>query len=290
MSPEADLDFELVLEDGVPLETHYHRLQMVLFLELVYRRMVELGREDVFIGGDMFVYYSPEQARAVAEEERQLALFEEGLRPEKPEKVAYRGPDAFLVKGAARRRRDIWYGRKTTFSPPWSSSCCRRPRRPTTAARRSGFTSRSSRRRNTSSIRRAANRRKGSVCWTTPTSRSHRPPSAGCGAASWRPSSGCGTANTRASRGPGCGSTIPTVGWCRRTPSVPRGRSSSSSRRSSAPSRNAVARTPPRPRMRDFAPASPRSRAELRLNRRGRSRVVRELRTRGNREWVFPSR
>ncbi len=111
MSPEAaleDLDFELVLEDGVPLETHIHRLQMVLFLELVRWRMLELGHEEFFVGGDMFVYYSPEQARAVAEEERQLALFGNGLRPEKPEKVAYRGPDAFLVKGAARRQRDIW--------------------------------------------------------------------------------------------------------------------------------------------------------------------------------------
>ncbi len=111
MSPEAaleDLDVELVLEDGVPLETHYHRLQMVLFLELVNRRMLELGHEDFFAGGDMFVYYSTDQARAVAEEERQLALFENGLRPEKPKKVAYRGPDAFLVKEAARRRRDIW--------------------------------------------------------------------------------------------------------------------------------------------------------------------------------------
>ncbi len=111
MSPEAaleDLDLELVLEDGVPLETHTHRLQMVLFLELARQRMLELGHEDVFAGGDMFIYYSTEQARAVAEEERQLALFENGLRPEKPKKVAYRGPDAFLVKDAARRQRDIW--------------------------------------------------------------------------------------------------------------------------------------------------------------------------------------
>ncbi len=111
MSPEAalaDLDFELVLEDGVPLETHYHRLQMVLFLELVRRRMLELGHDDFFAGGDMFVYYSAEQARAVAEEERQLALFENGLRPERPKKVAYRGPDAFLVRGAADREREIW--------------------------------------------------------------------------------------------------------------------------------------------------------------------------------------
>ena len=103
-----DLDFELALEDGVPLETWYHRLQMTLFLELARWRMLELGHDDFFLGGDMFVYYSVEQAQAVAEEERQLALFENGLRPEKPKKTAYRGPDAFLVKGTAKRKRQIW--------------------------------------------------------------------------------------------------------------------------------------------------------------------------------------
>jgi len=105
----AEIDFELVLEDGVPLETQYHQLQMQLFLELVHRRMAELGRDDFFAGGNIFVYYPPEQARAVAEEERQLALFENGFRAEPPKKVAYRGPDAFLVKGVdPRRERQVW--------------------------------------------------------------------------------------------------------------------------------------------------------------------------------------
>ena len=103
-----DLDFELVSEDGVPLETWYHHLQMTLFLELARWRMLELGHEDFFLGGDMFVYYSVEQAQAVVEEERQLVLFENGLRPEKPKKTAYRGPDAFLVQGAAKRERQTW--------------------------------------------------------------------------------------------------------------------------------------------------------------------------------------
>ncbi len=103
-----DLDFDLVESDGVPLETYYHVLQMILFLELVRHRMRSLGHEDAFVGADMFVYYSLEQARAVAEEERQLALFESGLRPDKPKKTAFRGPDAFLVKEAAKRERSIW--------------------------------------------------------------------------------------------------------------------------------------------------------------------------------------
>ncbi len=105
---EFDPDLDLVLEDGVPLETWYHHLQMTLFLELVRYRMLELGHRDFFLGGDMFVYYSLEQAAAVAEEERQLALFEEGLRPDKPKKTAYRGPDAFLIKDVPTHKRDVW--------------------------------------------------------------------------------------------------------------------------------------------------------------------------------------
>ncbi len=103
-----ELDFELVLSDGEPLETHFHVLQMVLFLELARLRMAQLGLERAFAGGDMFVYYSLEQARAVAEEEHQLALFESGLRPDKPKKTAFRGPDAFLVKDALDHDRDVW--------------------------------------------------------------------------------------------------------------------------------------------------------------------------------------
>ena len=59
----ADLDFELVLEDGVPMDKPSHRRRMNLFLHLVDVRMLELGRPDFFAGGDMFVYYSHEQAR-----------------------------------------------------------------------------------------------------------------------------------------------------------------------------------------------------------------------------------
>ncbi len=105
----ADLDFELVLEDGVPMDKPMHRTRMNLFLSLVRVRMLELGRTDFYAGGDMFVYYSVEQARAVAEEQRQLTLFEKGQRPDKPRKTAFRGPDIFLIKGVdGERERDAW--------------------------------------------------------------------------------------------------------------------------------------------------------------------------------------
>jgi len=103
-----ELNFELVLEDGVPLESWYHRLQMVLFIEVARWRMLELGHRDFFLNGNMFLYYSVEQARAVAEEERQLALFEAGLRPDKPRKTAYRGPDLMLVKDVPTHKREVW--------------------------------------------------------------------------------------------------------------------------------------------------------------------------------------
>jgi Uma2 family endonuclease len=105
---DFDPELDLVLEDGVPMESWYHRLQMVLFIELIRFRMLELGQTDVFVNGDMFCYYSQEQAREVAEEERQIALFEAGKLPEKPEKTAYRGPDVMLVRNVPNRKRDVW--------------------------------------------------------------------------------------------------------------------------------------------------------------------------------------
>ena len=103
-----DPDRDLVLEDGVPLESWYHRLQMVLFLELARYRMLELGHTQFFLNGDMFIYYSHEQAAQVAEEEEQMRLFEDGFLPDEPEKKAYRGPDVFLVKDVPTNRRDVW--------------------------------------------------------------------------------------------------------------------------------------------------------------------------------------
>lgn len=89
----TSLPFELVYSDGEPLETYWHVLQMNLLIDVIFQARVERGRSDFFVGGDMFVYYSVEQARDVA-----------AGRP------YFRGPDVFYVGGveSARRERKAW--------------------------------------------------------------------------------------------------------------------------------------------------------------------------------------
>jgi Uma2 family endonuclease len=88
-----DLPFELVYDDGEPLESLFHVTQMNLFFDLIDRVMEERGRTDYVAGGNAFVYYSLEQARDVA-----------AGRP------YFRGPDVFLVEGVERRSagRKAW--------------------------------------------------------------------------------------------------------------------------------------------------------------------------------------
>jgi Uma2 family endonuclease len=94
----APLPFELVYEDGKPLETNWHVLQIQLATHLIRRAMAERGRRDYFTGGNLFVYYSVEQAREVSQE----------VRKGKEER-AFRGPDVFWVGGVdGRREREIW--------------------------------------------------------------------------------------------------------------------------------------------------------------------------------------
>ena len=92
VSALASLPFELVYSDGEPLETNWHRIQMNLLIEVIRQAMAERGRSDFFAGGDMFVYYSYEQARDVASG-----------------KPYFRGPDVFYVGGVEpRRERKSW--------------------------------------------------------------------------------------------------------------------------------------------------------------------------------------
>jgi Uma2 family endonuclease len=76
---------DLPSEDGVPLETNWHRVQMNLLIELIecHRR----GQNDFFAGGNMFVHFSEEEVR----------------------NRDFRGPDFFLVNGVSHRQdRPYW--------------------------------------------------------------------------------------------------------------------------------------------------------------------------------------
>src|SRR4051794_19657236 len=86
------LPFELVVSDGEPLESNWHVIQMNLLIDLIFQAMSERGRADFFSGGNMFVYFSYEQARDVA-----------AGRP------YFRGPDVFYVEGVdGRIDRKAW--------------------------------------------------------------------------------------------------------------------------------------------------------------------------------------
>lgn len=98
MSPPAvkalePLPFELVYEDEDLLESPWHYAQMDLLLDVIYQSRVEHGRTDFYVGGNMFVYYSMEQAQDIV-----------AGRP------YFRGPDVFYVGGVEghARSRKAW--------------------------------------------------------------------------------------------------------------------------------------------------------------------------------------
>ncbi|MBI2760233.1 MAG: Uma2 family endonuclease [Chloroflexi bacterium] len=68
----------------MPMETQRHVLQVMLLIEQLTRYFKE--RTDVFVGGNMFVYFSPEQVLT----------------------HDFRGPDFFVAIGVAKRERKSW--------------------------------------------------------------------------------------------------------------------------------------------------------------------------------------
>ena len=87
---ERTRNIQLVEEDGEPLESDWHVVQIHLLDELVRQHLGE--PDDYFCGGNMFVYYSVQQAEAV-----------------KTSKPAYKGPDFFVVRGVdGRKTRRCW--------------------------------------------------------------------------------------------------------------------------------------------------------------------------------------
>ena len=78
-------DIDLPYDDGEPLESNWHRLQINLLGDTLRQHWPE--RTDFFAGGNMFVYYSLEQAR----------------------NRDYKGPDFFVVLGVdGTRQRHSW--------------------------------------------------------------------------------------------------------------------------------------------------------------------------------------
>ncbi len=66
---------ELPTEDGIPIESPWHRAEISLLIESIHA--LWQSRDDYYAGGNMFVYFSRHQIR----------------------KQDYRGPDFFLVAG-----------------------------------------------------------------------------------------------------------------------------------------------------------------------------------------------
>jgi Uma2 family endonuclease len=75
---------ELPSDDGMPMETQRHALQLQLLIDPL--RLYWTDRQDVYVGGNMFVYFSLEQVRH----------------------QDFRGPDFFVVLGVPRRERKSW--------------------------------------------------------------------------------------------------------------------------------------------------------------------------------------
>lgn len=72
---------DLPYEDGEPMETERHRKQMNLLIEVLEYHWAE--RADWYAGGNMFIYFSPEQVKT----------------------QDFRGPDFFAVLGVPKRER-----------------------------------------------------------------------------------------------------------------------------------------------------------------------------------------
>jgi len=92
----AVLTLDLPDSDGVPVDNEREYFQMSLLLEVLDQYWHD--RQDFYAGGNMFVYYSVEQAHQILAEEAEPA------RPRR----AFRGPDLFVVlnvDGSFRRQK-----------------------------------------------------------------------------------------------------------------------------------------------------------------------------------------
>lgn len=92
----AVLTLDLPDSDGEPMENEREQFQMLLLRDSLMQYWH--GRQDFYVAGNMFVYYSTEQAHQI------LAEMAEPTRPRR----AFRGPDLFVifnVDGSFRRQK-----------------------------------------------------------------------------------------------------------------------------------------------------------------------------------------
>jgi Uma2 family endonuclease len=75
---------ELPYDDGEPMESDRHLAQMVLLINSL--KLAWKDRDDVYVGGNMAIYYSELQTK----------------------KNDFRGPDVFVVLDTVRRERKSW--------------------------------------------------------------------------------------------------------------------------------------------------------------------------------------
>jgi hypothetical protein len=107
---------ELPYDDGMPMETHRHVLQMQLLMDPLRAYLV--GRREAFVGGNMFIYFSLEQVR----------------------NQDFRGPDFFVALDVPKRDRKSWSSGRRAKDQMSSLSCYRTARQHGTREKRSTST------------------------------------------------------------------------------------------------------------------------------------------------------
>lgn len=75
---------ELKSDDGIPMETQRHKVQMDMLIDSLFLWLA--SRDDGYVGGNMFVYYSLAQVK----------------------NQDFRGPDFFVVLGVPKKERLCW--------------------------------------------------------------------------------------------------------------------------------------------------------------------------------------
>ncbi|NET56927.1 MAG: Uma2 family endonuclease [Symploca sp. SIO2E6] len=76
--------YELPCDDGIPMETQRHFMQMQMLIDTLFPWLAQ--REDGYVGGNMFLYFSAAQLK----------------------NKDFRGPDVFVVLGVPKGERRSW--------------------------------------------------------------------------------------------------------------------------------------------------------------------------------------